>query len=113
MKKSYVYNKQGQRTGSVRYAYTSVTYYGSIVKLDNGKSALKIGDNQYIMASNVLGNSRIIRHNAYIYNHSGRRANWNVLRKGTPIKTYGSKFHINGKSYYRIGKGIYVKAANF
>lgn len=113
MKKSYVYNKQGTRTGGVRYAYTNVTYYGSVVKLDNGKSALKIGDNQYIMASNVLGNSRVFKHNAYVYNHSGRRANWNVLRKGTPIKTYGSKFHINGKSYYRIGKNMYVKAANF
>ncbi|EEJ72286.1 putative bacterial surface layer protein [Lactobacillus ultunensis DSM 16047] len=113
MKKAYVYNKKGERQSGSYAAYTRITYYGSTTRLDNGKTAIKVGDDRYVMASNVLGNSRVIRHNAYIYNHAGRRANWRVLRKGTPVKTYGSRFHINGKSYYRIGKGLYVKVANF
>ena len=113
MKKAYVYNKKGERQSGYYAAYYGIQYYGSTVTLDNGKTALKVGDDRYVMASNVLGNSRVMRRNAYIYNHAGRRANWRVLRKGTPVKTYGSRFNINGKSYYRIGKGLYVKTANF
>lgn len=113
MKKAYIYNKKGERQSGYYAAYYGIQYYGSTVTLDNGKTALKVGDDRYVMASNVLGNSRVMRHNAYIYNHAGKRANWRVLRKGTPVKTYGSRFNINGKSYYRIGKGLYVKTANF
>lgn len=113
MKKAYVYNKKGERQSGSYAAYTRINYYGSATTLENGKTAVKVGSDRYVMASNVLGNSRVMKRNAYIYNHAGRRANWRVLRKGTPIKTYGSRFHINGKSYYRIGKGLYVKVANF
>lgn len=112
MKKSYIYNKKGDRQGGYYAAYTNITHYG-VVTLDNGKTALNMGNGRYIMASNVLGNSRIVKHNAYIYSNKGYRANWRLLRKGTPIKTYGSRIHINGKSYYRIGRNMYVKAANF
>ena len=113
MKKAYIYIKTGERQSGYYAAYYGIQYYGSTVTLDNGKTALKVGNDRYVMASNVLGNSRVMRRNAYIYNHAGRRANWRVLRKGTPVKTYGSRFNINGKYYYRIGKGLYVKSANF
>ena len=113
MKKAYIYNKKGERQSGYYAAYSGVHDYGSTTTLDNGKTAIRVGDDRYVMASNVLGNSRVMRRNAYIYNHAGRRANWRVLRRGTPVKTYGSRFNINGKSYYRIGKGLYVKAANF
>lgn len=113
MKKAYIYNKKGERQSGYYAAYSGVNYYGGTTTLDNGKTAIRVGDDRYVMASNVLGNSRVMRRNAYIYNHAGRRANWRVLRRGTPVKTYGSRFNINGKSYYRIGKGLYVKAANF
>ena len=114
MKKSYVYNKKGERISGSYAAYTNINYYGGATKLDNGKTALKVGEDRYIMANNVLGNSRVLKHNSYVYKNNGySRANWRVLRKGTPIKTYGSRFHINGKSYYRIGKNMYVKCGNF
>ncbi|AYE61287.1 lysin [Lactobacillus helveticus] len=114
MKKSYVYNKKGERISGSYASYTNINYYGGATKLDNGKTALKVGEDRYIMASNVLGNSRVLKHNAYVYKNNGySRANWRVLRKGTPIKTYGSRSHINGKSYYRIGKNMYVKCGNF
>ncbi|MCT0164362.1 lysin [Lactobacillus helveticus] len=114
MKKSYVYNKKGERISGSYAAYTNINYYGGATKLDNGKTALKVGEDRYIMASNVLGNSRVLKHNAYVYKNNGySRANLRMLRKGTPIKTYGSRFHINGKSYYLIGKNMYVKCGNF
>ncbi|ABX27416.1 Lysin [Lactobacillus helveticus DPC 4571] len=114
MKKSYVYNKKGERISGSYASYTNINYYGGATKLDNGKTALKVGEDRYIMASNVLGNSRVLKHNAYVYKNNGySRANWRVLRKGTPIKTYGSRSHINGKSYYCIGKNMYVKCGNF
>lgn len=112
MKKSYIYNKKGERQSGYYAAYTNITHY-SVVTLDNGKTALNMGNGRYIMASNVLGNSRVLKHNAYVYNNKGNRANWRVLRKGTPIKTYGSRMRVNGKSCYRIGRNMYVKAANF
>lgn len=114
MYKSYVYNSAGNRTGDVYKAYTSITYYGGKVKLSNGKTAIKVGDNKYVMASNVLGNSRVFKHNAYVYKNNGvRNTAWKTLKKGSPIKTYGAKYHINGKAYYRVGKNAYVKASNF
>ena len=114
MKKSYVYNEKGERVSGSYAAYTNINYYGGATKLDNGKTAIRVGTDRYIMASNVLGNSRVLKHNAYVYKDNGySRVSWRVLRKGTPIKTYGSKFHINGKSYYRIGKNMYVKCGNF
>lgn len=112
MRKSLIYNKSGERQSGYYAAYTNITHYG-VVTLGNGKTALNMGNGRYIMASNVLGNSRVVKHNAYIYNNKGYRANWRLLRKGTPIKTYGARFHINGKSYYRIGRNMYVKAGNF
>lgn len=112
MKKSYIYNKKGERQSGYYAAYTNITHYG-VVTLDNDKTALNMGNGRYIMASNVLGNSRVLKHNAYVYNNKGYRAKWRVLRKGTPIKTYGSRMRINGKSCYRIGRNMYVKVANF
>lgn len=114
MFKSYVYDSAGNRTGDKYAAYSSITYYGGKIKLSNGKSALKIGDNKYVMSSNVLGNSRVFKHNAYVYKNNGtRNISWKTLKKGSPIKTYGPKYLINNKAYYRVGKNAYVKASNF
>lgn len=114
MYKSWVYDSNGNRTSESYKAYSSITYYGGKVKLSNGKSAIKIGDNKYVMASNVLGNSRVFKHNAYVYKNDGsRNTSWKTLKKGSPIKTYGSKYYINNKAYYRVGKNAYVKASNF
>ncbi|WEV43068.1 SLAP domain-containing protein [Lactobacillus sp. ESL0684] len=55
---------------------------------------------------------RTLKHNAYVYNKKGKRANKKVLKKNKKVKTYGTK-KINGKKYYSIGHGHYVKVANF
>ena len=114
MYKSYVYDGNGKRTGEVYTAYTSVNYYGGKTKLSNGKSAVKIGDNKYIMASNILGNSRIFKTEADVYQSNGSlNTEWKTLKQGSPIKTYGPKHYINNEAYYRVGKNAYVKAENF
>lgn len=114
MYKSYVYDSNGKRTGEAYKAYTSITYYGGKTKLANGKSAVKIDSNKYIMASNILGNSRTFKYDAYVYNSNGLlNSEWKTLKQGSPIKTYGPKHYINNEAYYRVGKNAYVKANNF
>lgn len=114
MYKSYVYDSNGKRTGEIYKAYTTITYYGSKIKLSNGKSAVKINDNKYVMASNILGNSRTFKSDADVYQSNGSfNTEWKPLKQGSLIKTYGPKHYINSEAYYRVGKNAYVKANNF
>lgn len=57
-----------------------------------------------------IGKIRLIR-NSYIYKSNGKRYGKKVLRKDSSFNNYG-KQKINGKSFYSIGKGKYVKAVN-
>lgn len=56
---------------------------------------------------------RKLTHNAYEYNKKGKRANKKVLKKGKKVTTYGKTVKIHKKAFYSIGKGLYVKKANF
>ena len=73
----------------------------------------------YLKASNIDGTKRTLKHNAYIYATSTRRADRKVLKKGTKVITYGGSYKFkNGKRYYRIEGATktnkrYVKVANF
>lgn len=54
-----------------------------------------------------------LRHNAYVYNKKGKRVGKTVLRKGNTFKAESKKIYsIKGKKYYRVGKDLFVKAAN-
>ncbi|MGQ5708365.1 SLAP domain-containing protein [Lactobacillus sp. PSON] len=120
MHNSYVYNEKHERVGSrVIATYSNVDVYGT--KEINGKKFYRISADkeEYIDAANVDGTKRTLKHNAYIYATSKKRANKKVLKKGTTVTTYGSavKFR-NGKAYYRIegctaSNKMYVKKANF
>ncbi|MBC9720249.1 GH25 family lysozyme [Lactobacillus acidophilus] len=113
MYKSYVYDSSGNRTGESYKAYTSIKYYGNKTKL-NGKSVIKIGENKYVMASNVLGNARTFKQDADVYRNDGSiNSEWKTYKQGSPVKTYGPKHSINNESYYRVGKNAYVKANSF
>lgn len=113
MYKSYVYDSSGNRTGESYKAYTSIKYYGNKTKL-NGKSVIKIGENKYVMASNVLGNARTFKQDADVYRNDGTiNHEWKTYKQGSPVKTYGPKHSINNESYYRVGKNAYVKANSF
>lgn len=113
MYKSYAYDENRNRTGDSYKAYTSITYYGNKVKIKD-KWMIRIGENKYVMASNVLGNSRIFKADAVVYKNDGTvNAKWTTKKSGSPIKTYGPKHYINSEAYYRIGKNAYVKADKF
>ncbi|MBN3465705.1 GH25 family lysozyme [Lactobacillus acidophilus] len=113
MYKSYVYDSSGNRTGESYKAYTSIKYYGNKTKL-NGESVIRIGENKYVMASNVLGNARTFKQDADVYRNDGTiNPEWKTYKQGSPVKTYGPKHSINNESYYRVGKNAYVKANSF
>ncbi|GAA3629309.1 GH25 family lysozyme [Lactobacillus hamsteri] len=113
MHKAYIYDKNGNRVGnSAIGAYRTITVLGGVVQI-NGKNHYKIGDNQYVALGNVDGTLRTLGRNAYVYNNKGQRVYVPTLRKGSSVKTYGTRVHINGKSYYRINKNRYVKVGNF
>lgn len=114
MYKANVYDSNGKQTGDSYKAYSSITYYGGKTKLKNGKSAIRVGENRYVLASNVLGNSRKVKSDASVYQGNGTlNSSWKTLQKGSPIKTYGPKHYINNEAYYRLGKNAYVKADIF
>ncbi|AZA20735.1 SLAP domain-containing protein [Lactobacillus helveticus] len=76
-------------------------------------------DEAYIKASNIDGIKRTLKHNAYVYATSKRRADYTVLKKGQTITTYGGSYKFkNGKRYYRVAGATvtnkrYVKVVNF
>ncbi|WP_236692641.1 SLAP domain-containing protein, partial [Lactobacillus amylolyticus] len=123
MHAAYYYDKNGKRVGTdVVPTYSSVNLVsdssasnGLKTYTINGKSYYKIAnEDKYIAAGNVTGTSRTLKHNAYVYKTSKKRANKVTLKKGSSVTTYGSAVKLaNGKLYYRIGKTQYVKVANF
>lgn len=63
-------------------------------------------------------NSITLTHNAYVYDENGKRlskymgsAKYTTIAKGVTVKSSGTKT-INGKKYYSLGNGAYIKAAN-
>ncbi|WEV39960.1 SLAP domain-containing protein [Lactobacillus sp. ESL0681] len=107
---AYVYDKNGKRANKkVLKKSTDVKVTGT--KTIKGKKYYVIADGQYVKAANFTGTETKLRHNAYVYNKNGKRANKKVLKKGKKIKTFSTKT-IKGKKFASIGKGHYVKVAN-
>ena len=118
MHNAYYYGKDGKRVGTDKITrYNKISVVDKLVSI-NGKSYYKVANkNLYINADNIDGTSRTLKHNAYIYKTSTKRANKQVLKKGTKVTTYGASYKFkNGKQYYKIGNNTdktYVKVANF
>ena len=122
MHNAYYYDKNAKRVGTDKLTrYNSVTVAMSTTKIgdktyyeviENGKATGK-----FINAANIDGTKRTLKHNAYVYKSSKKRANKVVLKKGTEVVTYGGAYTFkNGKQYYKIGNNTdktYVKVANF
>ena len=122
MHNAYFYDKDAKRVGTDKLTrYNSVTVAMSTTKIgdktyyevvENGKATGK-----FINADNIDGTKRTLKHNAYVYKSSKKRANKVVLKKGDTVVTYGGTYTFkNGKQYYKIGndtKKTYVKASNF
>ena len=122
MHNAYYYDKDAKRVGTDKVTrYNKVTVATSTTKIgdktyyeviENGKATGK-----FINADNIDGTKRTLKHNAYVYATSKKRANKFVLKKGEEVTTYGGTYTFkNGKQYYKIGndtKKTYVKASNF
>ena len=123
MHNAYYYDKDAKRVGTDKVTrYNTVTVAMNTTKLANGISYYEVIENgkatgKFINADNIDGTKRTLKHNAYVYKSSKKRANKVVLKKGTEVTTYGGSYTFkNGKQYYKIGNNTdktYVKVANF
>jgi hypothetical protein len=123
MHNAYFYDKDAKRVGTDKVTrYNTVTVAMNTTKLANGISYYEVIENgkatgKYINADNIDGTKRTLKHNAYVYKSSKKRANKVVLKKGTEVTTYGGSYTFkNGKQYYKIGNNTektYVKVSNF
>ena len=123
MHNAYFYDKDAKRVGTDKVTrYNTETVAMNTTKLANGISYYEVIENgkatgKYINADNIDGTKRTLKHNAYVYRSSKKRANKVVLKKGETVTTYGGSYTFkNGKKYYKIGndtKKTYVKVANF
>lgn len=118
MHAAWIYTEDGKRkNNTVIHAYSKVSTIGDPVKI--GKiNFYKVGQNEYIKAGNLDGTKRALTKKAYIYNGNGRIIKTKkgakfAIKKGKAITTYGSHFVINKQKFYRVGKGQYIKVANF
>lgn len=123
MHNAYYYDKDAKRVGTDKVTrYNAVTVAMNTTKLANGISYYEVIENgkatgKYINADNIDGTKRTLKHNAYVYKSSKKRADKVVLKKGTEVITYGNPYTFkNGKKYYKIGadtKKTYVRVENF
>ncbi|MDX5074041.1 SLAP domain-containing protein [Lactobacillus crispatus] len=122
MHNAYYYDKNAKRVGTDKVTrYNTVTVATSTTKIGD-KTYYEVVENgklsgKFINADNIDGTKRTLKHNAYVYKSSKKRANKVVLKKGEEVTTYGGTYTFkNGKQYYKIGndtKKTYVKASNF
>ena len=122
MHNAYYYDKDAKRVGTDKVTrYNTVTVATSTTTI-KGKAYYEVVENgkatgKFINADNIDGTKRTLKHNAYVYKSSKKRANKVVLKKGTEVTTYGGSYTFkNGKQYYKIGNNTektYVKASNF
>ena len=123
MHNAYFYDKDAKRVGTDKVTrYNTVTVAMNKTKFSNGIEYYEVVENnklsgKFINADNIDGTKRTLKHNAYVYRSSKKRANKVVLKKGETVTTYGGSYTFkNGKKYYKIGndtKKTYVKVANF
>ena len=112
MHNAYLYDKNGNRANKLIFqAGSQVGTVGK--KTVNGKVCYELPDGMFIAAGNIDAKKLKLKHNAYVYNQYGHRANKKVLKKRKSVKTYGNSVKINGKRYFIISKGRFIKKANF
>lgn len=134
---AYIYNQFGKRvkkTGVYKKGQLLNTY-GAVVKI-RGKRYFTIGKNRFVKAANVkivtsaksaneevaptntntteqpvVTVAKSLKHNAYLYDENGRRANKLIFNAGSVVETTGKKT-INGQKYYGLPDGLYIASGN-
>lgn len=117
---SRAYDKNGNYLGHMYYAYNDIEIVPTVVTI-NGKTYYKVANkDEYVRVTNITGNQRTFKHNAYIYWSSYRRTpGTGKMYRGQTVTTYGGQMRFkNGKKYYRIegcrnNNKRYIKAVNF
>lgn len=112
MHNSYLYDQNGIRANRLIVLNGSKLNFEKQVII-NGRSFYRLSDGLYIAANNIDGQSKGLKHNAFIYNQHGKRQTRKVLRKNQQIRVYGDPIKINGHKYYICDINKFVKAANF
>lgn len=114
MHSAAAYTKDGKRAKKTFKTYANVSVEGKAVTINGAKYYKIAGTDYYVKATNISGTKRTLKRRSYIYKSSKRRANRKVLKKGAKVTTYGGSIKFkNGKRYYRINKGQYVRTSNF
>lgn len=122
MHNAFYYDKDAKRVGTDKLTRYNKVNVATKTTTINGKAYYEVIENgkatgKFINADNIDGTKRTLKHNAYVYKSSKKRANKVVLKKGTEVTTYGGTYTFkNGKQYYKIGNNTdktYVKASNF
>lgn len=112
MHDALIYDEDGKVTdAALEQAGAKLTLYGD--KMIAGRKYLRIGVNQYVVASNVEGSLRYLTHNAYLYDNNGKRIGTSKFYRGKYLRTYGGRVKINGYKYYQIDVNQFVKVGNF
>ena len=89
MHNAYFYDKDAKRVGTDKVTrYNTVTVAMITTKFSNGIEYYEVIENgkatgKFINADNIDGTKRTLKHNAYVYKTSKKRANKVVLKKGT------------------------------
>ena len=122
MHNAYYYDKDAKRVGTDKLTRYNTVNVSPKTTTISGKAYYEVVENgklsgKFINADNIDGTKRTLKHNAYVYKTSKKRANKVVFKKGEEVTTYGGTYTFkNGKQYYKIGndtKKTYVKASNF
>ena len=118
MHAAYLYDNQGVRIKKPFIkAYITVVVDKTPVVINGIKYYKVAGKDEYIKSGNFDGTLRVLRHNAFVYNHKGKVVRIKgiklLLKKWRLVRTYGAPFNINGHQMYRIAKNRYIKVKNF
>ena len=111
MHNSWVYHSNGKKSFLKINAGATISTYG--VKEIKGKKYYILANDKYILATNVTGRKRQLRHNSFVYNQKGQRIKRYYFKKGKKLVTFGGSVKLKHKAFYIIGKNMYVKRANF
>lgn len=110
-----LYSAKGKKTKAK--SYKKGLYTKSVgIRIIKGKIYYKLSNGKYIKAGNItVGKKRTLKKNAYIYVKKGKKvkALKGVQKKGRTKYTYGSVVIFQGKKFYAVASGKYIKSANF
>ncbi|WP_288747408.1 glycoside hydrolase family 68 protein [uncultured Lactobacillus sp.] len=110
-----LYSAKGKKTKAKSYKKGLYTKPVGI-RIIKGKVYYKLSNGKYIKAGNItVGKKRSLKKNAYIYVKKGKKvkALKGVQKKGSTKYTYGSVVIFQGKKFYAVASGKYIKSANF